>query len=508
MKKLVLFMSWIILALSGCSDESVIEPDSTSLPQSVNTRTAGDGIYDVLGYGYDITEEYMGENSTKLRIIDVDAFVKDHKDRFDNPFIGIIGQRVFAGEDAYSFLHQVITDTNFEGSVGKIGIKDDAEGFFSGTIKTGFKSNTMSSYSTKYSFARAEVLKKQRRYLLNTDISTLSQYLSATFIEDLNKYSAAKIVEMYGTHVLTQIIVGGKYVADYKSAITEETNRTEKTKTVSAGAKFNLSSIGLNANGAWNKTEITETNKKNTNWECHIKSIGGSTSGTSITVTPDQSTSYTINLGAWSESVDDKHSKLIDADWNATYPIYDLISDPIKKQKVKEAVLAYIDSKKIVVKEVNPFYRVYKGKDRNTFYSSSYEEIIDKMNIGYLPDPILTNYVQGYVFKNADPGTVPIYRLYKSSTKNSYYTTSWDEVQDMQKKGYNYDNFKTSYIQGYIYKNEMPGTVPLYRLYKGSVRNTFYTTSSAEVKYMQNMGYALDPEKIGYIIGYMLPYKD
>ncbi len=145
---------------------------------------------------------------------------------------------------------------------------------------------------------------------------------------------------MYGTHVLTQIIVGGKYVADYKSAITEETNRTEKTKTVSAGAKFNLSSIGLNANGAWNKTEITETNK-NTNWECHIKSIGGSTSGTSITVTPDQSTSYTINLGAWSESVDDKHSKLIDADWNATYPIYDLISDPIKSKSKRSCTCLY-----------------------------------------------------------------------------------------------------------------------------------------------------------------------
>lgn len=508
MNKLFLFLSCTAVTISGCSDESIVETDSSLFPQSINTRTAGDGKYDVLGYGYDITEEYMGENSTKLRILDVDAFVKDNKDRFDNPFMGIIDQRVFAGEDAYSFLKQIISDTNFKGSVGSIDKKDDAEGFFSGSITTGFKSNTSSSYSSKYSFARAEILKKQRKYLLNTDISTLSKYLSSTFTEDLNKYSAGKIVEMYGTHVLTNIIVGGKFVADYKSAIVEETNRTEKTKTVSAGAKFNLSKIGLDANGSWSRTEITQTNKKNTNWECYIKSIGGSTSGTSITITPEQGTSYTINLGSWSSSVDDQHSKLIDVDWNATYPIYDLIADPIKKQEVKKAVLAYIDSKKIIVKEVNPFYRIYKGKDRNTFYTSSYEEVKEKEANGFLRDDILTNYVQGYVFKNAEAGTVPIYRLYKSSTKNSYYTTSIDEVKDMQKKGYNYDNFKTSYIQGYIYKNEKPGTVPLYRLYKSSVRNTFYTTSSAEVKYMQNMGYVADPGRLGYIIGYMLPYKD
>lgn len=132
-----------------------------------------------------------------------------------------------------------------------------------------------------------------------------------------------------------------------------------------------------------------------------------------------------------------------------------MIADPIKKQEVKKAVLAYIDSKKIIVKEVNPFYRIYKGKDRNTFYTSSYEEVKEKEANGFLRDDILTNYVQGYVFKNAEAGTVPIYRLYKSS-----------------------------------------------------VRNTFYTTSSAEVKYMQNMGYVADPGRLGYIIGYMLPYKD
>ena len=52
---------------------------------------------------------------------------------------------------------------------------------------------------------------------------------------------------MYGTHVLTNITVGGKYTAYYKSAIIEENSSTEKTEIVSAGAKYNLSNIGLDA---------------------------------------------------------------------------------------------------------------------------------------------------------------------------------------------------------------------------------------------------------------------
>lgn len=55
MKKLFLFMSWVMLILSGCADEDIIERNSPSFPQSVNTRSAGDGVYDILGYGYDIT---------------------------------------------------------------------------------------------------------------------------------------------------------------------------------------------------------------------------------------------------------------------------------------------------------------------------------------------------------------------------------------------------------------------------------------------------------------------
>ena len=44
-------------------------------------RAAGDGIYDVLGYGYDITSDYLGEASVRQPVLDVEAFIRDNKGR-------------------------------------------------------------------------------------------------------------------------------------------------------------------------------------------------------------------------------------------------------------------------------------------------------------------------------------------------------------------------------------------------------------------------------------------
>ena len=69
--------------------------------KDMSSRMAGDGVYDVLGFGYDITEDYLGENSTRLQVIDVKALIRDNGDRFYNPFIGTIDQKIVAGEDAH-----------------------------------------------------------------------------------------------------------------------------------------------------------------------------------------------------------------------------------------------------------------------------------------------------------------------------------------------------------------------------------------------------------------------
>lgn len=465
-------LSLCVINLISCTREECLNKQNNTA-SFISSRSQGDGVYESLGYGYDITENYLGEHSIKVPVINVEAFVQDHEERFDNLFMGIIDQRTYAGETAETFLKQLIKDSNFTNSVAAMGKEDTEKGFFSGTITTGFKSNTLYSYSSKYSFAKAEVLKKHKQYLLNTDVETLQQYLSASFLEDLNKYPAEKIVEIYGTHVLTDITVGGKYSAYYRSAIIEEENRSEKTKTVNAGVKYNMSKIGLDTNGNWSSTEITETNKKNSSWECHITSQGGTTIATNITISPNNLSTYTIDLGKWSETVDDTHSVLIDVNWNKTYPIYELISDSNKKAELKAAVEKYIESKRIKIVKSSYVYRSYNQEDH--FYATIYQPTYGDDNSWIYEGTEFSIYLEPV------ENTIPLYQYWNDH--DHYYSTTYSPAGIY---GWKYEG-----ILGYIHKTPQNGTVPLYQYW--GFHDHFYTTWQRDIP-----GYDLE-----YIIGYV-----
>ena len=77
MKKIHWLFGLLLSICYSCSELDDFSVESTSESLSTpTTRYAGDEKYDVLGYGYDITDDYMGENSTRLKILDVEAFVK------------------------------------------------------------------------------------------------------------------------------------------------------------------------------------------------------------------------------------------------------------------------------------------------------------------------------------------------------------------------------------------------------------------------------------------------
>ncbi len=124
------------------------------------------GLYDVLGYGYDITDECVGETSVKCQVIDVKAFIDaGYAYKFDNPYIGIITDRFFAGEDALTLTKEIIQKTNFNASAAsKVSTGDNTKAednkngpVFSGSVAKDRKSKY--SYSSKYSFARADIIK-------------------------------------------------------------------------------------------------------------------------------------------------------------------------------------------------------------------------------------------------------------------------------------------------------------------------------------------------------------
>lgn len=367
-------------------DVPVINDELQSSNEDPALRSVGDPKYEVLGYGYDITSDYLDmisyddNSSLRRKVIDIESFVEDHKNYniFENHFVGTTVNRTYFGEDAFSYVKHIIKDSNFDGSVaanvkGTSGTTTEKEGplisgLFSGTLSAHYAtySSSKHSYSSKYSFARGDVLRKHRQYVIYSTPSELLNYLSLNFQQDLQNSSPDKIVKDYGTHVMLDIIVGGVYSAYYKSAVVETDSYEEKKKSVRAGVSAAFRGIGVNFSANLTNSEIEQLNRRNADWSCIIECRGGTGSGTKTIITAG-TTTQEINYGSWESSIEDGRSVVVDLNWDKTYPIYEFISDTQKREAVKQAVERYIANKERVMPKVHPMYRMKGAREYFTF---------------------------------------------------------------------------------------------------------------------------------------------
>ena len=182
---------------------------------------------------------------------------------------------------------------------------------------------------------------------------------------------------------------------------------------------------------------------------------------------------------------------MVDVDWNATYPIYDLVSDPVKKADLKLAVEKYINSKKISVIKLVTLYQLYWPKGVNCHWCTSWSEVLRYKNEGHEYSGVF-----GYICAEEEPGTLPLYRMYWSKGRNSHYITSWAEVRKFQNEGHEYQG-----IVGYIYTWNEVNTIPVYSLYYPKGRDSHYLTDKAEVdRFIRERG-----DQYGGILGYVYP---
>ena len=330
-KVIPIYMSWVMLILSGCADEDIIERNSPSFPQSVNTRSAGDGVYDILGYGYDITGPYLDTKSSRAIVFDTNKLLekglitpyKLEESRF----------RYSSGKDVIDFT------TNMSSSL-QMSTPGILKVIGGASLNIAFGGN--SHYNSDYSFAYCTQQYIDSRYRISeADINVLKTCLTKQFIERLSTYTPEQIVEEYGTHVLKDIYLGAKFEVYYMAKSTS----SSKKESINAGLGASLFSL-FKMDGKFQYDEsLAITNKEQS---LYYFTIGGDPAvGVQGSLNPENSPS--IDIGKWMASVKSSTPKFIDVDNNSQsfIPIYELVTDPTKKQTLKAYIDNYIKSKEV-----------------------------------------------------------------------------------------------------------------------------------------------------------------
>lgn len=466
MKKIQFLFSVLcaVTVITSCSKsketfENKLPNKGSSLSMGPGMRTPGDGLWDVLGYGYDVTGEYANPNAVRYMVVDVTALKAAEPNRAIMDPSHFSYGNLNAGSNAEEY------------TKGLSGSTTATFGFsiFGATIKANFADST--AFSSKYAYASYDHIIQKKALKFSADDSMLMNYLSPAFVNDLANSSVENIVKRYGTHILSNIVLGAKLQVFYRM----ETTSQDRIKAVRAGLDMPLKGVfGISANINSNQTD----KQQNFAETFQYKTVGGNSSITligsvSLPSPGQQNPGYTnIPISTWTSSVTDENAQLIDLKTNGLIPLYDLISDPAKKLAVKNYITQYLAGNLVSAKADN--IHVYYNSQQSSHAFSTFE------------DPYLTSHGFQYLgvnfkaFVSQVPGTLPIHHFYHPALQIRVYTIdrfSWP----FESNGYIYDGVKF-----YAYPSQQPNTYGVHAFWHPNISNYTYTINRYDWPYEQN----------------------
>ena len=482
MKKIRLksFLIASVVLLTNCNKNEL--QGDLLLNNNSNHEAAMGKPYQVLGYGYDITGEYLASSSIRSVIFDVEAYHKaTYPLAYREEIIGTIDSKAYFGSDYMSYIREIEKDSKFKGSTAeepKETTTDTDKVPYSFSLTYSSNSVSKETSTSKYSFGRVDIIKQHKQHLLpDATPSDLINYLTPGFKKDILNLSPNALIDKYGTHVLLDITTGGSYTSYFASEITNNTSYDSKRKMIEGVAGFVIGKLGLNFTSNLSKQQKEEYTRKQSNWSTSIMSRGGTTNGQTININSNDEISQTLSLDSWAKTVDDQNSVLVDINFNKTYPLYDFINDPIKKQNVKNAVISYLTGKEKPILQIKPMHQL-KSKNGDTWW------VFSKDEVDFAQNAYGDQYhgVIGYVVANPQTNTKPMYRMKSRKTGDTWYAFSKTEA-DYAVAKWN----EISYgIDGYIYSTEQANTKPMYRLKSKNTSDTWYVFNWADVLNAQN----------------------
>ncbi|MGN5954941.1 MAC/perforin domain-containing protein [Sphingobacterium lactis] len=327
----------------------VDEPEPSALKTNIYTfdqsQIKTDEKFSILGYSYDVTKEYLASTSYKKPVIDVqklDAALKTSI--VINPESGSLNN-FYAGINANEYLLDI---TNKSGVKSKLELSNPKQLLFTGSITENKALKDNKHESNDVGLASTDIVRYIKSYRIEETPTTIQQYVTAAFLKDLETLSPDKFVETYGTHVLTNISIGGKLRVLYKNNVIKNSDSANKLKDLNEQFRGLLETAKIDLFVATKSKSESLIHRENYDEEFYF--ISDRDAGIGMDYNKELKTNIpNLQKLEWEKSITNANATLADVDWEKTYPIYDFIPQSHQKytQAIKEAVIKYIETKKL-----------------------------------------------------------------------------------------------------------------------------------------------------------------
>ncbi len=333
MKKNLILFALIVLAFSckkssspvtSVINNSVSDISVASIKSTNNSGSQGDPSYNLLGYGYDITGKYADTSSVRSLAIDVKAYDINNPGRVVPDLSTTATTLTLNAENADNLALQLSSKT------------DETSGLkmFKGTITTPF--GGQDALSSKYVYGVFSVIIQQKRVKMMSNYDLLKNYLTPSFANDIKVLSAADLVKKYGTHVLSDIVLGAKLNAYYQA----ESTSGNRLSAESNGLTYAISKVFGLSTGALdpiNKSELASITSPKIVYEA----VGADQSKLILNTTTNP---VSVDITSWHLSSTRAGAVFIDISQKGLMPIYELITDQAKKAEVKAYITTYLNN--------------------------------------------------------------------------------------------------------------------------------------------------------------------
>uniref|UniRef100_A0A7M5WJ62 DUF5648 domain-containing protein n=2 Tax=Clytia hemisphaerica TaxID=252671 RepID=A0A7M5WJ62_9CNID len=146
-----------------------------------------------------------------------------------------------------------------------------------------------------------------------------------------------------------------------------------------------------------------------------------------------------------------------------------------------------------------PLYRFWNRRLGDHFYTTNYNEIWNgKRGSGFKG-------IQCRVLKHHQDGTIPLYRYWRRYWSDHFYTTNIREIGTARRGQRGRYGYVSEGITAYCYPSSRQGLIPLYRYWKASIVDHFYTTNIREIGTSVRGKYGHHGYKSEGIVCYVFP---